>query len=89
MRSGLRQAALAAGVSICDGGVYAVCQGPRLETAAEVDRLERDGANFVGMTAMPEATLARERDLAYATLAFVVNWAAGKSGLMLSMGAEN
>jgi 5'-methylthioadenosine phosphorylase len=58
--------------------VHAVTQGPRLETAAEVNRLERDGADMVGMTGMPEAALARELGLAYATIAVVVNHAAGR-----------
>ena len=49
-----------------DGGTYAATQGPRLETAAEIDRLERDGADMVGMTGMPEAALARELGLCYA-----------------------
>jgi purine nucleoside phosphorylase len=57
---------------------YAVTQGPRLETAAEIDRLERDGCHIVGMTAMPEAALARELDLDYVICAVVVNWAAGR-----------
>ena len=48
------------GETVADGGVYAATQGPRLETAAEIDRLERDGADLVGMTGMPEAALARE-----------------------------
>ena len=52
-----------------DGGVYACTQGPRLETAAEIDRLERDGGDIVGMTGMPEAALAREAALDYAALA--------------------
>ena len=78
LRQGLLQSAHAANVSICDGGVYAVCQGPRLETAAEVDRLQRDGANYVGMTAMPEAALARELGMDYACLSLVVNYAAGR-----------
>ncbi len=60
-------------------GVYAVTQGPRLETAAEIDRLERDGCAMVGMTAMPEAVLAREAGLNYAVLAAAVNYAAGRS----------
>ncbi len=60
------------------GGTYAVTQGPRLETAAEIDRLERDGCDLVGMTAMPEAVLARELGLAYAVCAVVVNWAPGR-----------
>lgn len=68
-----------------DGAVYAVIQGPRLETAAEINRLERDGADLVGMTAMPEAALARELDIEYATLAMVVNPAAGR-GEDISMG---
>jgi purine nucleoside phosphorylase len=53
-------------------------QGPRLETAAEVDRLERDGADFIGMTAMPEAAIAREAGIDYACIAMVVNPAAGR-----------
>jgi 5'-methylthioadenosine phosphorylase len=58
--------------------VYAATQGPRLETAAEIERLARDGADIVGMTAMPEAALAREIDLEYAALGVVANWAAGR-----------
>lgn len=75
----LLAAANRAGVACCNGGVYAATQGPRLETAAEIDRLERDGADFVGMTAMPEAAIAREAGLDYACLAMVVNRAAGRS----------
>ncbi len=64
---------------ICrDGGVYAATQGPRLETAAEINRLERDGADIVGMTGMPEASLAKELGLSYAAIAVVVNDAAGR-----------
>lgn len=59
--------------------VYAATQGPRLESIAEVSRLERDGCDIVGMTGMPEASLARELDIEYACCALVVNWAAGKS----------
>jgi len=60
-------------------GIYGVTQGPRLETAAEIDRLERDGCAMVGMTAMPEAALARELGMAYAITALAVNHAAGRS----------
>jgi 5'-methylthioinosine phosphorylase len=60
-----------------DHGTYAACQGPRLETAAEIRRLARDGCSLVGMTGMPEAALARELGIAYACLAVVVNPAAG------------
>lgn len=68
-----------------DGGVYASAQGPRLESAAEIDRLERDGCDIVGMTGMPEAALARELGLCYASLAFVVNWGAGKAAGAIGM----
>lgn len=78
LRRALLAAADRAGVDCHDGGVYAVTQGPRLETAAEVDRLERDGADFIGMTAMPEASLARELDMRYACLSLIVNRAAGR-----------
>lgn len=79
LRSDLLRAALAAGIPIVDGGTYAVTDGPRLETAAEIVRKEGDGCDIVGMTGMPEAALAREAGLCYACCAFVVNWAAGKS----------
>ena len=69
----------AAGDSAVDGGVYASTQGPRLESAAEINRLERDGADIVGMTGMPEAALARELELPYAAIGVVVNYAAGRS----------
>ena len=59
-------------------GVYAAVQGPRLETAAEINRLEKDGANIVGMTGMPEAALAKELNIAYAAVCPMVNHAAGR-----------
>jgi len=80
MRAMLLAAAAQAGLDVRDGGVYAVTQGPRLETAAEVDRLARDGCDVVGMTGMPEAGLAREIGLQYACCAVVVNRAAGRGG---------
>jgi len=79
LRASLLTAAHAAGVAMVDGAVYAACQGPRLETAAEINRLERDGADIVGMTGMPEAALAREAGLAYAAIAVVANYAAGRA----------
>jgi 5'-methylthioadenosine phosphorylase len=66
------------GVSFVNQGVYAATQGPRLETAAEINRLERDGATIVGMTGMPEAVLARELGISYAAICPVVNHAAGR-----------
>ncbi len=78
LRAALLGAAHAAALPVIAGGVYATTQGPRLETAAEIDRLERDGADMVGMTGMPEAALAREIGLPYAAIAVVANWAAGR-----------
>lgn len=72
------EAARRGGEPVVAGGVYAATQGPRLETAAEINRLERDGADMVGMTGMPEAALARELGLGYAALAVVANYAAGR-----------
>ena len=75
----LQSSALTAGIAVTTGGTYACTQGPRLESAAEVDRLERDGCDIVGMTGMPEAVLAREAGITYAHLAIVVNAAAGRA----------
>lgn len=80
----LIDAAAATGLAVHRGGVYACTQGPRLETAAEIDRLERDGCSVVGMTAMPEAALARELGLAYTSLCLVVNPAAGRGAIEAS-----
>jgi 5'-deoxy-5'-methylthioadenosine phosphorylase len=70
--------AAACGEKVVSGGVYAATQGPRLESAAEITRLERDGADVVGMTGMPEAALAREAGLEYAAIGVVANFAAGR-----------
>lgn len=70
---------------VIDRGIYGATQGPRFETAAEILRMEKDGADMVGMTGMPEASLARELDLCYATVALVVNPAAGKSEHEISL----
>jgi 5'-methylthioinosine phosphorylase len=79
VREKILKAARACGEKLVDGGVYAATQGPRLETAAEINRLERDGADLVGMTGMPEAALAREISLEYAAIAVVANYAAGRA----------
>lgn len=66
-------------------GIHGIMQGPRLETAAEIKRMARDGCDVVGMTGMPEAALARELGLAYASVCMVVNAAAGLGDLPLSL----
>jgi 5'-methylthioadenosine phosphorylase len=78
LRCRISEAGKALGIAIKDGGVYAATQGPRLETAAEINRLERDGADLVGMTGMPEAVLARELGVPYAAISVVANHAAGR-----------
>jgi 5'-methylthioinosine phosphorylase len=85
LRLALISACSASGESAIAGGVYGATQGPRLETTAEIARLERDGCDLVGMTGMPEAAIARELGLCYASLAFVVNWAAGKGADVIRM----
>lgn len=72
-------------ISVIKEGTYAATQGPRLETAAEINRLEKDGCHLVGMTCMPEAALAREQELCYASISVVANLAAGRGTEDLSM----
>jgi 5'-methylthioinosine phosphorylase len=79
LRTGLITAAAKANIRVTPLGTYGCTQGPRLETTAEIRRMERDGCDVVGMTGMPEAALAREFGIDYAALAVVANWAAGKT----------
>jgi 5'-methylthioadenosine phosphorylase len=89
LRQSVIAAAREAGVPVVDTGTYAATQGPRLETKAEIDRLEGDGASMVGMTGMPEAALARELGLPYAHLAVVVNPAAGRGTSARSVSVQD
>jgi len=85
LRQRLIAALMATGYPFSSHGVYGCTQGPRLETVAEITRMERDGCDIVGMTGMPEAVLARELELPYACLALVVNPAAGKGASIITM----
>lgn len=85
LRQRLLAAARAAHVAFAARGTYGVTQGPRLESAAEIDRMERDGCTVVGMTGMPEAALARELELAYAHCAVIANPAAGRGPGTITM----
>ncbi|MEM7259229.1 MAG: S-methyl-5'-thioinosine phosphorylase [Pseudomonadota bacterium] len=91
IRERLIAACNAASVKFVGEGVYGATQGPRLETAAEIRRMEQDGCTIVGMTGMPEAALARELDMQYACCAMVVNRAAGKveTGINFSQTENN
>ncbi len=86
LRELLIEAADEAEIEIAHSATYAATQGPRFETAAEIERLARDGADIVGMTGMPEAALARELQFCYASLAVIANPAAGRtdSGIELA-----
>nr|VFJ66225.1 MAG: 5'-methylthioadenosine phosphorylase/5'-methylthioinosine phosphorylase [Candidatus Kentron sp. FW] len=85
LRELLLRAAHAGEIQVRNGGTYGATQGPRLETAAEILRLERDGCDMVGMTGMPEAALARELDLCYASCAVIANPAAGRGNGKIRM----
>lgn len=79
LRQSLLKAAKSINIDIIPNGTYGATQGPRLETAQEINRLERDGCDLVGMTGMPETALARELGLCYACCAVVANWGAGRN----------
>jgi 5'-methylthioinosine phosphorylase len=79
LRSALIVAAANAHINISPASTYGCTQGPRLETAAEIKRMEKDGCDLVGMTGMPEAALAKELGMEYASISVVANWAAGKT----------
>ena len=87
MRDVLINSAGQAKVDILPSGTYGASQGPRLETVAEIDRMERDGCDMVGMTGMPEASLARELELCYAVCAVSANDAAGRGAGPIEMEA--
>jgi len=85
VRQALMAAASGANARVYAYGCYGATQGPRLETTAEINRMERDGCDLVGMTGMPEAALARELELAYGCCAVVVNEAAGRGPDVITM----
>lgn len=80
LRNQILKAAAAEAIEMTNGGVYVATQGPRLETSAEIRHLARMEADVVGMTGMPEASLARELSMPFAAIGVVVNWAAGLAG---------
>ena len=88
LRTRILQSAKLADQRCLDGGVYATTQGPRLDSIAEINRYEKDGAHMVGMTGMPEAALARELDMNYAMIAVVANYAAGRGDNLQGINIE-
>jgi len=85
LRENIYEAAEAQKMELVDGGCYGCTNGPRFETAAEIGKMKTDGCDLIGMTAMPEAALARELDIEYASIALVVNWCAGIDDVEISM----
>lgn len=85
----LRKRIIAAGqssdIELTQSGTYGCTNGPRFETRAEIQKMQRDGCSIIGMTGMPEACLARELDMDYASIALVVNWCAGIEDSILDM----
>ncbi len=89
LRSQILHSAKTARQPCVDGGVYAATQGPRLDSIAEINRYERDGADMVGMTGMPETALAKELELDYAAIAVVANYAAGRGDSAAGINIES
>jgi 5'-methylthioadenosine phosphorylase len=79
LRSIIKAQADRLGLTCHNGGVYVCTNGPRFETPAEIRAYERLGGDLVGMTSVPECTLAKEAGLCYATISMVTNFAAGIS----------
>lgn len=85
LRATLISAAAEVNINVSPIATYGCTQGPRLETAAEIKRMEIDGCDLVGMTGMPEAALAKELGIDYAALSVIANWGAGKSAGEITM----
>jgi 5'-methylthioinosine phosphorylase len=85
LRTALIAAAEDASLDIRKNATYGATQGPRLESAMEIKRMQNDGCDIVGMTGMPETALAKELGLCYAHCSVVANWAAGKSNNPITM----
>jgi len=85
LRTALLTAGKNAGVALKEDAAYICVNGPRLETAAEIKAFSLLGADVVGMTGMPEASLARELAICFAGIGVVTNFAAGISGSRLTV----
>ena len=85
LREQISKAAILQGIELVSVGTYGCTNGPRFESAAEIRRMQVDGCDVIGMTGMPEAALARELDIEYASIVLVVNWCAGIGDEDISM----
>ena len=77
IRKLLVKAAKKLGFSVWDRSVFVCTEGPRYETPAEIEVFRHLGCDVVGMTGIPEAVLARELEMCYASICYVSNMAAG------------
>jgi 5'-methylthioadenosine phosphorylase len=84
LREHIFAAAEKSGIKIIRQGTYICVNGPRLETASEIRAFSMLGADMVGMTGMPEAVLARELEICFASISVITNFAAGISGEKLT-----
>lgn len=84
LRKALLEAGARAALKLEDRGTYICVNGPRLESRAEIKFFASIGGDLVGMTAMPEAALARELELCMACVSVVTNYAAGITGTRLT-----
>lgn len=78
LRQRLNEACVALNVTCATHGTYVCTEGPRLETAAEIEMYGRGGAAVVGMTLSPEIWLAAELGIPYASLCIITNMATGR-----------
>ena len=85
IRDLLIKAGTRVGISLKRGGTYVAVEGPRLESASEIKGFKILGGDVVGMTGMPEASLARELEICYSGLSVVANYAAGISKTKLTV----
>ncbi len=85
LREEIISAGQAQGIDLITHGTYGCTNGPRLETSAEIQKMQSDGCHIIGMTGMPEAALARELDIEYAAITMVVNWCSGITGSVLDL----
>jgi len=85
VKAAMAKSAKDAGITLNSGGIYAGFNGPRFETPAEIRMAALAGATVVGMTGVPEVSLAKEAGLRYAAIALVVNPAAGISDAPITM----
>src|SRR6185295_8079771 len=74
LRQILAESARASGVRVHNGGIYVNMDGPAFSTRAESDLNRRNGFDVIGMTNLPEAKLAREAEIALATLAMITDY---------------